>query len=274
MEINKKTSRLWVNVIGIPILLSCIYFGDTEIFPLYSFFIYTVMFFSMIEWLDLLKIKSIRLRLVNLITISLIFYFLLFTDMVAILTVIMAYSLIISIFHTLVLTDKPLLQISSSVFGVLWIGVFIGSMVMIRQLDIGFELTLMMFLSVWTCDTFAFIFGSKFGQKKILPRVSPNKTFLGSVFGFLGSFLIPIIFLFASPVNGFEIIDYFICGFIFGIFSQLGDLFESLLKREANIKDTSNILHGHGGVLDRFDSLSFVSPAIVIFLILKDYLIS
>ena len=139
-------------------------------------------------------------------------------------------------------------------------------MITIRHFDIGFELTLMMFLSVWICDTFAFIFGSKYGKKKMIPRVSPNKSWLGSICGFSGSFIVPLIFYFCCPIEGFFIFDYLICGLIFGLFGQLGDLFESLLKREANIKDTSNILHGHGGVLDRFDSLSFASPALFIFL--------
>ena len=129
----------------------------------------------------------------------------------------------------------------------------------------GFELTLMMFLSIWVCDTFAFIFGGKYGKKKLSP-LSPNKTWLGSICGFFGSLFIPIVFYLYSPISTFIIYDYLICGLIFGIFGQIGDLFESALKREANIKDTSNILHGHGGILDRFDSLSFASPVLFIFL--------
>jgi len=109
-------------------------------------------------------------------------------------------------------------------------------------------------------------------EKKIIPRVSPNKTWLGSICGFIGSFIVPLIFHSYYPIEGFLLFDYLLCGFIFGLFGQLGDLFESLLKREVNIKDTSNILHGHGGVLDRFDSLSFASPVLLIFLIIKYYI--
>ena len=286
MEKKNKKSRLWVNILGIPLLISCIYFGDTSIhlgkdfyLPTFSLFIYIVMFLSMVEWLNLLDIKSYSLRAINLLAIFFIFYCLAFASIdfhspywLGLLFVIIVHGLIISIFHILVLTKNSLLQISSSIFGVLWIGLFIGSMIVVRHLEAGFQLTLMMFLSVWICDTFAFIFGSRYGEKKIIPRVSPNKTWLGSICGFIGSFIVPLIFHSYYPIEGFLLFDYLLCGFIFGLFGQLGDLFESLLKREVKIKDTSNILHGHGGVLDRFDSLSFASPVLLIFLIIKYYI--
>ena len=278
MKNKNKKSRLWVNVLGIPLLLSCIYYGDTGIplgkhyfLPLFSLFIYIVMFLSMSEWLNLVDIKSLRLRAINLLSIFFIFYYLFIGYWVGLLLVIMTHGLIISIFHILVLTEKPLLQVSSSIFGVLWIGLFLGSMIIVRHFSL--ELTLMMFLSVWICDTFAFIFGSRYGEKKIIPRVSPKKTWLGSICGFIGSFIVPLMFHSYYPIEGFLLFDYLICGFIFGLFGQLGDLFESLLKRQANIKDTSNILHGHGGILDRFDSLSFASPTLLIFLIIRGYLL-
>ena len=133
MEKNNKKSRLWVNVLGIPLLLSCIYFGDTGVslgdyysLPLFSVFIYIVMFLSMIEWLDLAGIQSLRLRAINLVSVFFIFYCLFLGYWMGLLFIIIIHGLIISIFNILVLSEKPLLIISSSIFGMLWIGLFIG----------------------------------------------------------------------------------------------------------------------------------------------------
>ena len=145
----------------------------------------------------------------------------------------------------------------------------IGSIILIRNSDNGLSYTLMMFLSIWLCDTFAFVFGSAYGVKKLIPLVSPNKTWFGSICGLLSSFIVPLIFYLYYPIVNINFSDYMIFGLIFGVLGQLGDLSISLLKREAGIKDTSNILQGHGGVLDRFDSLSLAAPFMYGFLYFK-----
>jgi len=143
----------------------------------------------------------------------------------------------------------------------------LGSLSELRNLpNIGFKITLALFLSIWICDTAAFIFGKKFGKKKIVPNVSPKKTWVGTIAGFIGS----LIFLIAINQVGYfpeniHIIDVVAIGIITGIFGQLGDWAESLLKREAGVKDTSNILAGHGGILDRFDSLTFAAPLTLLY---------
>ena len=138
----------------------------------------------------------------------------------------------------------------------------LGSLSTLRNIDIiGFHITLALFLSVWICDTAAFVFGTRFGKRKILPNISPNKTWVGTIVGLLSS----ITFMLIAYHYGFfpsivTCMDICVLGLISGIFGQLGDFAESLLKREAKIKDSSNFLRGHGGMLDRFDSLSFAAP--------------
>jgi len=262
-----KKSRLLVNVIGIPSLIACIFLGN-DFYSLFSILICSIMLLSVIEWNNLSGVNCNLIKLINFFTVTVMFIGIHFNWLKwNSLIILIMHTLIVSIFYTLKAASNPLLKIASSVFGVLWIGIFISSMILIRNLNIGFELTLMMFLSVWACDTFAFVFGSRFGQKKMIPKVSPNKTWFGAISGFLGGFIVPIVFYAFFSIKGFIFFDYIICGLLFGFFSQLGDLFVSALKREANIKDTGNILNGHGGILDRFDSLSFVSPVLLIFLI-------
>ncbi len=272
MTDNIKKSRVLVNILGIPMLIACILLGNNQVsyFPAFSILVYSIMLLSMIEWFNLSNLKTNSVKLVNFLSITIICFNLHINASLSLfLIIIMLHMLFISIIYILKSSKKPLFSISSSLFGILWIGIFIGSMIMIRNLDIGFKVTLMMFLSIWTCDTFAFFFGGRYGKRKLAPKISPNKTWFGAVSGFFGSFIVPLFFYFWFPIIEFHIFDYLICGFIFGFFGQLGDLFESLLKREANIKDTSNILQGHGGILDRFDSLSFASPVLYLYILTK-----
>ena len=139
--------------------------------------------------------------------------------------------------------------------------------VVIRNIsEEGMLLTFVMFLSVWICDTFAFFFGSKFGKSKILPEVSPKKTWVGTIAGLISSLVLLTGFHHYGYFKGLiELKDAVVIALIAGGFGQLGDFAESLLKREAGLKDTSNFLRGHGGILDRFDSLSFAAPLTLLY---------
>ena len=271
MSKELKNSRTLINIIGIPLILLCLFFGNKGIslVPLFSVFIYIVMMLGMYEWVNLSNIKCNLIKIINFIFISAIFFiFHLSISINYLMFLIIFHVLLIAIIEIIKSSDSPLKNISSSVLGLIWIGIFIGTLIPIRNIAVdGFKITLMMFLSVWICDTFAFIAGSRFGNKKLIPKISPNKTWVGAIAGFIGSFIIPVIFYLYYPLSGLDrFYEYLIFGFIFGLFGQLGDLAESALKREAGIKDTSNILHGHGGILDRFDSLGFVAPILFVLL--------
>ena len=125
--------------------------------------------------------------------------------------------------------------------------------------------TLMLFCGVTLNDTFAYIFGSLIGGKKIAPSISPNKTYAGLFGGLIGS--IAFILLFDRFVFALSIGDQCIFVLIFSIVGFLGDLFESFLKRQANVKDSSHLLMGHGGALDRVDSLILTSPPTLLYVI-------
>ena len=109
------------------------------------------------------------------------------------------------------------------------------------------------------------IFGSLIGGKKIAPSISPNKTYAGLFGGLMGS--IAFILLFDRFVFDLSIGDQCIFVLIFSIVGFLGDLFESFLKRQANVKDSSRLLMGHGGALDRVDSLILTSPLTLLYVI-------
>lgn len=118
----------------------------------------------------------------------------------------------------------------------------------------------LIFIIAFGTDTFAYIAGNLFGKKKLCPSVSPNKTIAGSIGGILGSILLTIIF--AIYFNLSHIYELGVISIIASIIAQLGDLTASKIKRETGIKDYGFIMPGHGGILDRFDSIIFTVPVI------------
>ncbi len=123
----------------------------------------------------------------------------------------------------------------------------------------GGRFLIVLFASIWICDTAAYSGGRKLGRHKLAPSVSPNKTVEGAVFGFIFA-LLSFVLIGKLFLSGMPLFHAIASGIIVGLFGQLGDLVESRFKRDAGVKDTSTLLPGHGGILDRFDSLIFVSP--------------
>ena len=144
----------------------------------------------------------------------------------------------------------------------MFVPVLLGTAIDIRQFDLlmSTQLTLVLVLSVWACDTAAFIFGTLYGKKKIFPSVSPKKSWVGSVAGLIAAMAVFGFYYQDWLGSYFSLKDAIVFGLITGVFGQIGDLAESLLKRDAGVKDTGTLLAGHGGVLDRFDSLIFAMP--------------
>jgi len=159
--------------------------------------------------------------------------------------------------------ENPGQNISATLAGILFIPVLLGTAIDLRQFDdwAGTQLTLTLVLAIWACDTIAFILGTLFGTKKIFPSVSPKKSWIGSISGFIAALGVFITFHRQGWLGDyFSLKDAIVFGVITGFFGQIGDFLESLLKRDAGIKDSGTLLAGHGGVLDRFDSLIFATP--------------
>ena len=268
---TNKSSRVLVNLLGIPSLLAIILAGDTfNNLPIFSVFIAVVLFLGAREITTLSMGKGGQ----PVIPLLLLFLAILQIDRhpavswdIPIYLLILGITLTAMIIEIFRRQEKPLLNISILVFAFVWLGIMLGSLSNLRNLPgIGFRVTFALFLSVWICDTSAFFFGKKFGERKILPDVSPNKTWVGTIAGFMSSIIFMFILYQYDFFSGMvSTTDVIVIGFITGCFGQLGDWTESLLKREAGLKDTSNFLRGHGGILDRFDSLTFAAPLTFIY---------
>ncbi|MGD9106931.1 MAG: phosphatidate cytidylyltransferase [Desulfobacterales bacterium] len=151
------------------------------------------------------------------------------------------------------------------VLGVVYIPVFLSYLVLIRNVDDGVSWIFFLLIVVFLGDTGAFYTGSYLGRHKLCPAVSPNKTIEGSVGGLAANVCSGALFkIFFFPLLQWNLsILFFLC---IGVSGQVGDLFESKLKRIANIKDSSALLPGHGGVLDRIDALLFAAPVAYFFI--------
>jgi phosphatidate cytidylyltransferase len=121
-----------------------------------------------------------------------------------------------------------------------------------------------MFVLIWTSDVFAYLTGSMLGKHKLMERISPKKTWEGSIGGLIFALIAAyILSLFITELN---LIEWFMLAIVIVISGTLGDLVESLLKRNADVKDSGTIFPGHGGVLDRFDAVIFATPMVFVFI--------
>lgn len=149
-----------------------------------------------------------------------------------------------------------------SILGVLYIGFGFQSLLVTRET--GLNLMVLVLITIWATDIFAYVFGRKIGKNKLAPQISPNKTIEGSVAGTASAVLLSAVYLYFVPLD----MPYFqtiIFMALLSIAGQLGDLVESAFKRYYGVKDSGNLFPGHGGVLDRFDSILFVFPLLNIF---------
>ncbi|MCK8823516.1 phosphatidate cytidylyltransferase [Fuchsiella alkaliacetigena] len=158
---------------------------------------------------------------------------------------------------------------ATTILGVLYIGGFFSYFILIYNFtfsgeQLGEILIWIPIISSWMTDTFAYLVGMKFGKHSLAPQVSPNKTIEGAVGGVVGSVIGVLVYGSLLPLT---IKERVILGVILSVASQLGDLVESSLKRDAEIKDSGDLIPGHGGLLDRFDSLLFALPTFYYLLI-------
>ena len=168
------------------------------------------------------------------------------------------------IFFEIFRKEKNPLNPMILVFGLIYISLPFVILNEIIKLP-GFNYVIYIFILIWTCDSAAYFGGRAFGKHQ-LSVISPKKTREGAVAGFIFTVIVSIIIHFIFP-GKLNLTDAVYLGIIIGIFSQAGDLFESLIKRYCDVKDSSDIIPGHGGILDRFDSLFFVTPVIFIYFV-------
>ncbi len=280
---NNTVVRVIVGAIGIPLIIISAVIGN-EVFLV---FCVILAFFCMNEFYNLFEIpvnppakltkwfgglsfhKIVFLLISSVIVIC--FYFEKF-NYVLILYFIMFIFLI---FSEVFKKEKHPEAVGTWLLSVVYISTPFGLLSLMDTTEFlnssGANYAIICLVLVWVSDTFAFFGGKLFGRHKLAERISPKKTWEGSIIGFLFTLVSGlVIWKFFYP--DFTFVHWILVTSIVGLFAQLGDLFESNLKRSVEVKDSSNLIPGHGGALDRFDSILFAVPALYIFLYLKSTL--
>lgn len=264
---NELLTRVLVALTGIPLLIFLIWRGEW-----YFFTLITVIVLGGQQEFYLLarkknghphSIAGMVLVLTLLLSIEMGFSPLLLAGALLVLL----YLFIVEMFSN---QGSALLNTALTLGGVFYPGVLLSGLIFLRAHIIdgsinsarGFIITL--FFAIWANDTFAYFSGRAWGRHKLLERVSPKKSIEGAIGGICGSVLVFLTVHFAGWYDitfGFALIG----GLLTGVFGPLGDLVESWFKRDAGVKDSSHLLPGHGGILDRFDSLIIVTPIFLIY---------
>ena len=150
-------------------------------------------------------------------------------------------------------------QVMAAFFGVVYVAVMLSFIYLTRSLPDGKFLVWLIFLCSWGCDTCAYCVGMLIGKHKMAPVLSPKKSIEGAVGGVAGAALLGVIY--AAATQG-KMAEYALICAVGALISMVGDLAASAIKRNQNIKDYGKLIPGHGGILDRFDSMLFTAPAI------------
>jgi len=263
---TELAKRILVAVFGIPLLVGMTYLGGWYFFTIIAI----VSVVSQWEFYKFQENKKIYPQSYFGILIGLFILYGIQTGYWYITGFVMILALMIVLASEMFREQKNVSSdIGVTLLGIFYIPFLLGTFLYLRTLMdellpivdfAGFRFILVIFVAIWICDTFAYGFGRLFGKNKLFEKVSPNKTIEGGIAGVIGSIIILILVkvLGILPFSWFEAVLF---GIVIGIIGQIGDLVESWFKRDAGVKDSSTLLPGHGGMLDRFDSIIFVSPA-------------
>jgi phosphatidate cytidylyltransferase len=260
-------ARTLTTLISVPIILACVYYGGIPFLVL----VLALALIAVNEFYNLMMKKGFfpAYYVGNLITI----FFIVFAYYAlkrnwepahsAILTLAAAAALISGIF--LKREKDTIVDIAVTMLGMIYVGWFMSYLFFIRSLTEHGGYLFFLLFTVWAMDITAYLAGKFFGRTPLVPSISPKKTWEGAIAGFIVCLLASWIF---SSTAQLVLWHALILGALIGIFGQVSDLIESLIKREAGAKDSSELIPGHGGVLDRIDSFVLTAPLMYYYVVI------
>lgn len=243
--------RVLTAVVGIPIFLGGLHYGGAA----WRLIVFTLVFVGLLEFA---RMSGPGLYLDYLLASGLSFLLLTYSGING--TKLLLW-LVFQLFYYLLRASFSGMHNFSSAFnllGVLYVAVPLSFLVLVRD-HFGATWTIFGVIVTWLTDTGAYFGGSRYGRRKLVPAISPRKTVEGALCGILTAVLGGIVF---AQVTATPVVQLGFIALILAVVAQLGDLAESAFKRERAVKDSGSLLPGHGGILDRFDSLSFVFPVL------------
>lgn len=258
--------RVLTAIVGIIAVLGLVWLGGWFL----TGAVFLVALIALAEYDRMLKQISIRIYrvpaalAVGLTVLSAGFY------SVRIFTALLFLTFCLLLFLILAIKKEDMTNLVYTSFGALYFGIGFGTLALLRGSrellpvgavngDPGVFLILFALVCTWASDSFAYLAGRSFGKHKMAPHISPNKTVEGLIGGAIGCVVLGMVLAFGFKYN---LTHAFFLSVMAAVMAPVGDLFESYVKRACDIKDSGNILPGHGGMMDRFDSLLFVAPSL------------
>jgi phosphatidate cytidylyltransferase len=263
--------RLITAIIGIPLVIITINWGGIPFFIL----MLGVVFLALREYFHLLSQGGYQSQPVIGIVIGLILFMSLFLNGTQLGplaenqgTAALLGLVLIPVFAREMMrpnAEKAIERMALTFFGAFFISWALGHLLMLRSTagaagQTGKWYTYYLFITIWFLDTGAYAVGKKFGRRHLAEMVSPKKTIEGALGGIVTGMLVSLLFRTIFMRSFFGIGESLVVGLCIALVAQFSDLAESLLKRDVGVKDSANLLPGHGGILDRFDSFLFTAP--------------
>ncbi len=262
---NMFTKRLFSSIILLIITIITVFFGGNLLFA-------TVVIISLIGQMELyrtMKLEKTSLAFIGYV-FSLVYYGMVFykKEYMIMLAAIL-FLMLLMVNYVIIFPKYRSEQITMVYFGLFYVSIMISYIYQVRMLKDGLLLVWMIFIAAWGSDTCAYCVGMLIGKHKLPSKLSPKKSIEGCIGGVVGAALLGYIYatIFQNQIVGVTnpIFAFTIMGGVGSIISQIGDLAASAIKRNHEIKDYGTLIPGHGGILDRYDSIIFTAP-IVFFL--------
>ena len=255
--------RVLTTLIGLPVVGALLILGNTYVI---DFFLLAVAIICMHEYFGVIEKVSHPIKWIGYLSTIIVAIPAFLSIEVLMKTIIFSIPIILLIlFLKVIITnmETTFKDVAYTLVGIMYITIFFMFLELIRKLEHGKVLFAYTFVISWSTDIFAYIVGKHFGKHNF-SKISPKKTTEGCVAGIIGAIIIGIVYmLISSKFWGLNVDSYLIVAIVTGILSvvsQIGDFVASSIKRFADIKDYGNLIPGHGGMLDRIDSLIFIAP--------------
>lgn len=256
-------TRVITALIGIPVLLFFVYLGDYW----FALFILLIAMLGLREYNALMHIGNWKpFELMGYLTVPILFVPVHLDNPSLILSLLALFFIVYNLLPVFFHFKVKYWECALAFWGIIYTGGLAAFLLAIRMLPEGIYYILLLLIVIWFNDIFAYLFGSRFGRRPLAPTISPKKTIEGTIAGLTASVLAGLLLGYFFPTAALNAGIGARLGMIAGVAGSLGDLSQSALKRSAGVKDSGDLLPGHGGVLDRFDSLFFTAPFFYIYL--------